>query len=96
MAKKMLIEDTRSEQKKRRKRKRKSDDTEYLGESAAALLFSGATSAMGAIMELGVYAMLNGGEAVNNSMRVEALLTGVYTNKIKADSVSSDDLRWSK
>lgn len=96
MAKKMLIEDTRSEQKKRRKRKRKSDDTEYLGESAAALLFSGATSSMGAIMEFGVYAMLNGGEAVNNSMRVEALLTGVYTNKIKADSVSSDDLRWSK
>lgn len=96
MAKQMLIDDMRLEQKKRKKRKRRSADVEYIGEAISSIMFGGSNANIKSIMDLGVYSVLNGGSAVNNKIRVSALLNGVYTNKIKADSISSEDLRWSK
>lgn len=96
-AKRILIEDTRDEEKRaRRKQKRRpSSPPELIGDAMAAVLNggSGGISPFN-IRELSIYALLSASVSTHRKMRVGAMLNGIYTGMLPADKLAADDLRW--
>lgn len=94
-AKRMLIEDARSEQKRRLRSKEPPKREEHIASSLATVLAGGA----GAItpenfMHTCIYQLLSTSLSVQRQMVVQSMLNGIYTGMMKADKLSEEDMRW--
>ena len=95
-AKRILIEDTRDEQKKAARRKKPQEDPQsYLVSCAAAMVYGG----VGGITpfnysELKLYPMIYGAMVVQKRMRVASMMNGICTGMLDGSKLSEEDLRW--
>lgn len=94
-AKRILIEDMRSEQKRRARNKKPPERTEHIGDALAVVLSGGAgTITPSNLHNTHIYQLLTTARAVQKQMVVQAMLNGIYTGMMKADKISDNDLRW--
>lgn len=94
-AKRMLIEDTRSEQKRKLRSKQTESAEEYIATSLATVLSGGAgTITPESYDRTHIYQLFSTSRAIQKQMVVQAMFNGIYTGMLKADNLSEEDLRW--
>ena len=94
-AKRVLIDDTRSEMRKKARNKKDEKRPNHLGDALAIVLAGGS----GAITpsnynDVHIYQLLSSSRAIQKQMVVQSMLNGIYTGMMKTDKLSDDDLRW--
>lgn len=94
-AKRMLIEDARSEQKRRLRSKEPPKQEEHIASALATVLAGGAgTITPDNFMHTCIYQLLSTSRSVQRQMVVQSMLNGIYTGMMKADKLSDEDMRW--
>ena len=94
-AKRMLIEDARSEQKRRLRAKEPPKREEHIASALATVLAGGAgTITPGNFRDTCIYQLLSTSRSVQRQMVVQSMLNGIYTGMMKADKLSEEDMRW--
>ena len=94
-AKRMLIEDARSEQKRRLRSKEPPKREEHIASALATVLAGGAgTITPENFMHTCIYQLLSTSRSVQRQMVVQSMLNGIYTGMMKADKLSEEDMRW--
>lgn len=95
-AKRILIEDTRDEQKRRlRRRQKQGESLEQIGDCISALVFGGPGGVTPFnFQELSIHQLLSGAATVQKKQKCDGMLNGVYTGMLNLDNLPKDELRW--
>jgi len=94
-AKKILIEDTRMEQRRKQRSKKKEKHTEPIGDALVAAMAGGVSlSFAGGYESIPIHPLLATSRAVQKKTVVQSMLNGIYTGMLKAEKLPADDLRW--
>lgn len=95
VAKQILIEDTRAEQKRKAKSRKEDERPEQIADALNTVFAGGAgTITPTNYMDIHIYQLLCTARAVQRQVVVQSMFNGIYTGMLKTDGLSDEELRW--
>ena len=94
-AKRILIEDTRDEERKRRRKKTLPEPPTYLSDCISAVVYGGNNGVSPFnYQDLKIYQLIFGAMVTHKHMRSTAMFNGIYTGMLNTEKLPDDALRW--